>query len=709
MSRSSLTTKQPVNHDTSGTQLLGDSDSDLEEFSDISSDESYYNYDIDLVASATDDDHDDDAFDIHSECDGEYDDDNHTSASIGTAINNTSAKRKGRPANEQSESYARAGRTGNSQYEYECKIEYECKTEVGGIDIDGEPLALNYGPTPTDHGADEQDIPTSTSSNGGIRSNKKRKLTWNLVESSVGVTGGRYIPIWCPSYSRRPGLNFPANMGNHSKKPVEYFNLLFPEYAFELIVEETNRYAAQYLQKYSDLHGELPLNSRFRNWTNCNVNEIKAYVGLQIFMGVCRKPSLKDYWSSEGVEQTPGFGKVMSRNAFQRICSFVHFNDNSTSIRKGEDGYDPLHKVRPLLDLLKPLGKKYFIPGREISIDESMKRIHGLVSLRQHLPNKPNRWGIKIWSLCDSKTGYLLDWNVYTGEENSPVGFGLGHNVVKKLLGDQFINAGHHLFVDKFYSSPNLFEYLQQHNTGACGPVKINIRGLPAGLKTADMSKGEDPIYFLKGDLIACGWHDTARVNFLSTIDATGGGEKQVRSKNSETGFRTVKKPNVALHYNEFMGGVDLFDQKCASYVYPHKCQKWYQALFHFIKEAALVNAYILFQTDNPKSKLSSADFRRRVAESLVGALPKKRANPNGRLSIDSHTNETRFTGRHFPIAYEDPKYRPNCVVCSESAAHPKRRQTHFGCEQCINTRGKYVALCVPTCFKQYHTVRKYR
>ena len=67
-----------------------------------------------------------------------------------------------------------------------------------------------------------------------------------------------------------------------------------------------------------------------------------------------------------------------------------------------------------------------------------MKKFKGRIGFRQYMPNKPTRWGIKMWSLCESKSGYLLDWNIYTGKDNNPVNAdaGLGTNVCLKLFYD---------------------------------------------------------------------------------------------------------------------------------------------------------------------------------------------------------------------------------------------------------------------------------
>lgn len=65
--------------------------------------------------------------------------------------------------------------------------------------------------------------------------------------------------------------------------------------------------------------------------------------------------------------------------------------------------------------------KKTFINGRSESIhqsiDESMTKFKGRSVLKQYLPLKPIKRGIKIWQRCDSLTGYVYDMNIYSGKK----------------------------------------------------------------------------------------------------------------------------------------------------------------------------------------------------------------------------------------------------------------------------------------------------
>ena len=51
------------------------------------------------------------------------------------------------------------------------------------------------------------------------------------------------------------------------------------------------------------------------------------------------------------------------------------------------------------------------------SIDESMVKFKDRSSLKQYLPLKPIKRGIKIWQRCDARSGYAYDLNVDSGKD----------------------------------------------------------------------------------------------------------------------------------------------------------------------------------------------------------------------------------------------------------------------------------------------------
>ena len=132
----------------------------------------------------------------------------------------------------------------------------------------------------------------------------------------------------------------------------------------------------------------------------------------------------------------------MSRDRFLLILRYLHLVDSTQQKKKGEEGYDILYKVRPLINHLAAVFPKYYRPGRNMSIDEMMIGTRCRISFLQYIPKKPTRFGIKVWVLAEAKTGYVLDFDIYTGAEADPVKKGLGYRVVMKQI-EQYQGKGH--------------------------------------------------------------------------------------------------------------------------------------------------------------------------------------------------------------------------------------------------------------------------
>ena len=129
------------------------------------------------------------------------------------------------------------------------------------------------------------------------------------------------------------------------------------------------------------------------------------------------------------------------------------------------------------------------------------------------------------------------------------------------------------------------------------------------------------------------------------------------------TGLTVVPKPSIQVLYNKHMGGVDKFDQLCGSYNFNRQSKKWYQILWHFVIEVALVNGRICYNAANSGATVSQTAFRERVIDGLLQGYERKRSSKVGRPFTTPL--ETRLTERHFPGQFADKSHKPNCIVCT--------------------------------------------
>ena len=70
-----------------------------------------------------------------------------------------------------------------------------------------------------------------------------------------------------------------------SASPMEVLELFFSADLMEKIVEESNRYANQVMG-----------DEQFNKWTKVTVEELKAFLGFHILIGINHLPAVDDYW-----------------------------------------------------------------------------------------------------------------------------------------------------------------------------------------------------------------------------------------------------------------------------------------------------------------------------------------------------------------------------------------------------------------------------
>lgn len=105
--------------------------------------------------------------------------------------------------------------------------------------------------------------------------------------------------------------------------------------------------------------------------------------------------------------------------------------------------------------------QKLYQPGQMVSVDERMIRMKGRSILRQYLPNKPTKWGIKLFAACDVATSYMFNLEVYTGAApDEPQDVGSTHAVVRNMM-EPYQHQNYVVLTDNFYTSPALSDSLQ--------------------------------------------------------------------------------------------------------------------------------------------------------------------------------------------------------------------------------------------------------
>ena len=209
--------------------------------------------------------------------------------------------------------------------------------------------------------------------------------------------------------------------------------------------------------------------------------------------GLVSLPAMDDYWHRHPLLHYSPIADRISRDRFRDIHRFLHFADNSVLLTRDNPSYDHLGKVRPILERLQERFTNMYQPHCENAIDEAMIPFQGRSSLKQYMPAKPVKRGIKVWCRVDLHNGNMCEVQVYTGRSERAEG-GLGRRVVLDLSQGKH----HHLYFDNFFSSVSLLDTLLQKGVYACGTARQNYRDFPDALKMKGKGKIEMERHGLK-------------------------------------------------------------------------------------------------------------------------------------------------------------------------------------------------------------------
>ena len=101
--------------------------------------------------------------------------------------------------------------------------------------------------------------------------------------------------------------------------PMDFFNLVFWEETYQLIADETNRYARQ-----------NPSGEGYY-WVDTSKEEIQQFLGILIAMGIHQLPQVEDYWSGNPLLGAPGIVSGMAIRRFKVLLKCLHINNNETT------------------------------------------------------------------------------------------------------------------------------------------------------------------------------------------------------------------------------------------------------------------------------------------------------------------------------------------------------------------------------------------
>ena len=500
-------------------------------------------------------------------------------------------------------------------------------------------------------------------------------------EEIAGNTGARYIwgadkkTKWAetppnPNVRTRQEniiIHLPGtkNAAKLVKSPKECWELFIDNDIIDCIVMWTNQLidvkSANYTKK-SQVGSTTPA-------------EIKALIGLLYMAGRMKggRLNLEDLWADDGTG-IDIFRATMPLGRFYFLLCCLRFDNREN--RNERSLLDKLAPIRSFLDKFVENCQQYYIPSEYLPIDEKLERFRGKCGFRHFIPNKPAKYGLKVFALVDSKTFYVLNLEVYVGVQpegpysvsNKPM------DIVCRLVTPIAGSRRNITFDNWFTSYELLIKLLKDYKLTSVGTVRKNKRQIPNEILIVKNRPEKTSKFVFQTDVTLVSYVPKKNKNVLimSTLH---------HDNNIDPSTGELNKLELITFYNMTKGGVDTVDQLSATYDVSRNSRRWPLTLFFSFLNTAGINAFVLYLNNN-EEKNKRRYFIKELSLALVkqhhmNRFPKPKVRLIVRRKISDMTHEP------IPCRSEADEKRQRtssrCHICPRK----KDRKTHYVCTRC--------------------------
>lgn len=449
-----------------------------------------------------------------------------------------------------------------------------------------------------------------------------------------------------------------AAMDVHS--PLESWDLFFNNRLIDFVLESTNIYIDSVRNKYtSDPNMARPT----------SFDELKAYFGLLYLAGSLHggKMNVEDFWRTDGTG-VEIFRASMSIKRFRFLTRCIRFDNIHT--REERKTQDNLAAIRTILDMFVTNCNTYFAPAENVTLDEMLVPYRGRCRFRMYIPNKPAKYGIKVFILACSKTYYVKHLEVYAGvQPDGPYKVSNKADDVVLRLVDPVAGSGRNLTIDNWFNSYPIIKKLKQDkNITVVGTLKKNKPQIPTEFLPKKSRKEHSSLFGFQEDVTLVSY--VPKKNKAVLLFSSMHHDDEIDPDSGEK-----KKPSIITYYNQTKGGVDVVDAMCGEYTVGRGTRRWPLCIFFQLLNIAALNGYIVFKANQNVS--IRREYLRTLGKSLIAPYLVQRANqPN--LPREIRRLASTFSGIREERVLEDPQpgKRGRCWKCKDS-------KTKFFCKIC--------------------------
>lgn len=267
---------------------------------------------------------------------------------------------------------------------------------------------------------DAEDVPDSSgeeqsASGSNLTSSSDARIIIPHKRKLRGRNKHCWTTIKAKSHGKIPVINIvrtnrgPTRSSKNIFDPLLCFNLFITDEIVSEIMKWTNIEISLKRMEKEDKDKETgnettTFSATFRD---TNEAEIRAFIGILTLSAAMKDNHLSTEELFDSSFSGTRYVAVMSRDRFDFLVRCMRMDDKS--LRPSLRDTDPFIPIRKVWDIFINQCLINYTPGSHLTIDEQLLGFRGRCPFRMYIPNKPNRYGIKIPMMCDSGTKYLHD------------------------------------------------------------------------------------------------------------------------------------------------------------------------------------------------------------------------------------------------------------------------------------------------------------
>lgn len=414
---------------------------------------------------------------------------------------------------------------------------------------------------------------------------------------------------------------------------------------------------------------------------NFDREDLLAYIGLRYKIGKDRNQRIpcNTLWDKQLGDTL--CKATMSRNKFQFIHSVLRFDDYETRLQRRQN--DCFAAVREVHTLFSNNCTLHWTPHTHATVDEQILSFRGNCPIKIYDPSKPDRYGIKMYLICDSDNQYVFSIDPYVRGQAPEPQYYSGTNVLKRLVDSADLPQGCGVVCDRFFGDYLLVDWCLQRNLSVLCTLRNDKRCVPASMRRQHLEGNPErysrTLFRPNCTISAYIPPRHAERNFKSVLVLSS--EHLDASIDGDTG-----KPLSIITYNKMKPGVDMLSWCCKQYDVKKCTRRWTKRVFDQILNIAAYNAWIVFRHNRPNvfpgvRQGGRKLFLESLAKELVTSTLRARALTGQRLPLEVK-NCLALYGH--PVLRPPPAPHPNnlrqlCHICPPA----RRRRSKQQCNLC--------------------------